>query len=236
MCTQKEAERNFRVDIVLWLGKIYFGLPVLFGILLPMAYLAPLIFSSWLLFSPHLGHGSWMTAYIYFGRPVSLAIFTVGIFLFVLGLVMLSTGLIALVNARKNHSNLTKVGPYRYLRHPQNFGIFLMLAPLVLRLEIRLGEIQSWMLVGILFALTSLLEEYQMVKKLGLLFESYLTFTGFFLPRFRQRKWVDPKMVRKKRYFLKMLIGILLWIPVSIMITYALFLLCSEFGHLAWVR
>ncbi|MFX0139349.1 MAG: methyltransferase family protein [Candidatus Hodarchaeota archaeon] len=176
-----------------FLVKIWVSLPIIFGILFPMIYMAPLIFSSWWLFGS-FEHISWLNYYIilnYQNPAISISLYAFEIMIFVMGWIIFLTGLITLTQARLSGKKLVSTGIYKYIRHPQNVGILLIMLPFSLYVPfgrdigIRFGEVLSWTFLGFLFTLTSLLEERKMIKKFGESYVLYSNKTGFFLPKLR---------------------------------------------------
>lgn len=176
-----------------FLTKIWVSIPIIFGTLFPMIYMAPLIFSSWWLFGS-FEHISWLNSYIflnYQNPAVFISLYVFEIIIFIIGWIIFLTGLITLTQSRLSGKKLVSTGIYKYIRHPQNVGILLFMLPFSLYVPfgrdigIRIGEVLSWSFLGFLFTITSLLEERKIIKKFGDLYVLYSNKTGFFLPKFR---------------------------------------------------
>ena len=176
-----------------FLVKIWVSIPIILGTLFPMIYMAPLIFSSWWLFGS-FEHISWLNYYIlldYQNPAVFISIFVFEIIVFIIGWIIFLTGLITLTQARLSGKKLVSTGIYKYIRHPQNVGVLLLMLPFSLYVPfgldigIRIGEVLSWTFLGFLFTITSLLEERKMIKKFGESYVLYSNKTGFYLPKFR---------------------------------------------------
>ncbi|GAH93859.1 unnamed protein product, partial [marine sediment metagenome] len=120
----------------------------------------PLAYTSWVLFFS-LGHASWANMLYGFGfegnyLPLGILLTVFEIAAFIGGLTLFVWGFIQIVQAKKNNVHLAQTGPYKYIRHPQHFGIILISLPFVFFLQaglnfsiyikIRAGDILSWVL------------------------------------------------------------------------------------------
>lgn len=100
-----------------------------------------------------------------------------------------------MVKGRSEDTKLVKNGPYRFIRHPQNLGVLLMVLPFTLYVPfpslidpgIRTGDILSWMLMGTLMSISSLVEEKLFIRRIGEEYLNYRGNTGLFLPRLRKK-------------------------------------------------
>ena len=78
------------------------------GILFPMIYMVPLLFSSWILFGS-IGHSSWANSYLminYNSPQVYIPLFVVEGVVFLAGCVIFFIGLIQLVRSRLRNEEL----------------------------------------------------------------------------------------------------------------------------------
>jgi len=212
--------------LLLIVFSIWSYIPIIIGILIPMAIVLPIAYASWIIFSP-LFFGSWrIEIYIpispdypfqfAFLLIIELIIFMGGVILFLFGLYHLAKG-------RKHKITIVKTGLYNYIRHPQNLGISLIFLPFALYipgfsdLGIRIGEICSWTLFIFILTIYSNLEEHNLSKKFPEEYKKYQTQTGFFLPKFHQQKKKNSKRVEfmtiRKRY-LFLLLGYITFIFV----------------------
>jgi len=108
----------FMLPTIIWVYA-----PMITSILISMAYMVPLAYSSWSIFV-FFGNYGWVTGYFRFPEFISLMIFEV--LTFVLGLTLFIWGIITLVKTKKRKEGLATSGPYHYVRHPQHLGIILI--------------------------------------------------------------------------------------------------------------
>ena len=179
------------------------------------------IYFSWFFFGyPFL---DWTEYYLELDiYPVWLTtlLYTVEILVFILGMSLFLIGVFSFITQKKamktsNSNGIICKGIYRFIRHPQNLGICLMLLPFALILPfesapdtIRFGDILSWGLSSYFISLISLWEEKAMLKTYPELYWVYLHQTGFFFPKWRNfnesAAYSDPLMKKYlKRRFLK---------------------------------
>lgn len=201
-------------------------IPIILGILIPMAVVLPLAYASWIIFSPLL-FGNWKPeGYIPISPeyPFQFVLFLIiELIIFIGGVVLFLSGLCHLAKGRKHKISIVKTGLYNYIRHPQNLGISLISLPFALYIPgfndigIRIGEIFSWTLFIFILTIYSSLEEQNLSKKFPEEFKKYQAQTGFFLPKIYFRKKKKPKIVEfmtiRKRY-LFLLLGYLTFIFV----------------------
>ncbi len=178
------------------IGIVWSAVGLVAGILLPMIYMFPMLFSSWALFAS-FGHNSWANSYLcinYISSRVYLPLFVVEGLIFTSGLTIFIIGLGTLARSRHNKEKLVTRGIYYHIRHPQNLGILLMVLPFTLYVPfpfyidpgIRTGDIMSWFLMVALMSISALIEEKLLISKLGDAYLDYRSKTGLFLPRLRK--------------------------------------------------
>lgn len=135
-------------------------------------------------------------------------------------------GLVFIAKARKDRINLIQKGPYKYVRHPQNLGIIIMVLPFALYTPwiqdtgIRIGDILSWTLFCLVMIFCSDFEEIRMKKGLSEEYENYRLRTGFFIPKLRYQKVnqaKDTKVNYLKRYSL-LILGYIIFILIMFFI------------------
>ena len=231
-----KASNKFKKKFIALIEKLTFlissiisCLPLVAGILIPMIVTLPLAYISWYLFSFWAG-GDWFDVWISVSpyHPIRfLLVITIEISIFIGGSLLFLTGLYHLVKGKKHGVSIVKTGPYRYIRHPQNFGILLISLTFALYipgfndLGIRIGEILSWTLFGLILIIYSYIEEYKLSKKFPEEFSNYRANTGFFFPKlnFRKNKKDKPICYHKKILFL--LLGyVLLVFTIYILINF----------------
>ena len=99
-----------------------------------------------------------------------------------------------MVKKKIEEDHLIQTGIYKYMRHPQNLGIIIMLFPFTLYvpgfedLGIRMGEIASWMFFALFLCLYSYYEEWRLSKKYNKEYLEYYKITGFFIPKIKRKK------------------------------------------------
>ena len=212
---------------------IWSYMPIVAGILIPMIVTLPLAYCSWIIFSFPLG-GVWFDVWIVISpyQPLRFVlVLLIELILFVGGIFLLLLGLFHLVKGRKHGVSIVKTGPYRYIRHPQNFGIllislvFALYIPRFNDLGIRIGEILSWILFSFILAIYSNLEEYNLTKKFPEEYKTYQLQTGFFLPKLRLRKKSTPigiEFVTNRKRFLFLILAYFISIFIIFILTQVL--------------
>ena len=233
--------------IVTIFGIIWSIIGLIAGILFPMIYMVPLLFSSWILFGS-VGHSSWANGYLminYNSPSVYIPLFIFEGIVFVIGFVVFLIGLIQLVKCRFDKKTLITSGIYRWIRHPQNLGIILMIFPFTLFLPfqtqwgswidlgIRLGDIMSWILMSTFIVISSLIEEKLLIKKLGENSGQYIEYrstTGMMLPKLRKSDNNRDLILWKQ---ILLVLTIYAVIVVSI---YIIHKILSNLGVIIWSR
>lgn len=215
--------------LTFWICSIISCLPLVAGILIPMVVMIPLAYISWYLFSFWKG-GYWMDIWISVSpyHPIRfLLVITIEISIFIGGSLLFLTGLYHLVKGKKSEQNIVQTGSYKLIRHPQNLGILLMALSFALYipglndLGIRIGEILSWTLFGLILIIYSYIEEYKLSKKFPEEFSNYQANTGFFFPKLNFRKSKKDKPICYHKKFLFLLLGyVLLVFTIFILINF----------------
>jgi len=217
--------------LMLIIFSVWSYIPIILGILIPMAIVLPIAYASWIIFSP-LFFGNWtLEGYI----PISpeypfqfVFLLIIELIIFVGGVILFLFGLYHLAKGRKHKITIVRTGLYNYIRHPQNLGISLIFLPFALYIPgfndigIRIGEIYSWALFIFFLTIYSNLEEHNLTKKFPEEYRKYQTQTGFFLPKFHLRKKKNSKRVEfmtiRKRYLFLLLGYLILVFVIFIMI------------------
>ena len=208
---------------MLLIFSIWSFIPIIIGILIPMAIILPIAYASWIiisLLSRFLAEGYISITPDYPFQFVLLLI--IELIIFIGGVVLFLSGLYHLAKGRKHKISIVKTGLYNYIRHPQILGISLISLPFALYIPgfndigIRIGEIYSWALFIFFLTIYSNLEECNLTKKFPEEYRLYQTQTGFFLPKFHLRKKKTKRvefMTIRKRY-LFLLLGYLILVFV----------------------
>jgi len=212
-------------SIILRISLIWAYLPIIAGILFEMMISLSLAYSSWAIFNSWSRRG-WLDSWIvifHFNPSFRIDIlFFVEIYIFTIGFLLFLYGLVFIVKARKNRIDLIQKGPYKYVRHPQNLGIIIMVLPFALYTPwiqdtgIRIGDILSWTLFCLVMIFCSDFEEIRMKKGLSEEYENYRLRTGFFIPKLRYQKVnqaKDTKVNYLKRYSL-LILGYIIFILI----------------------
>jgi len=207
---EKNLWKKILSKITIGLSMIWIYLPIIGGIITPMFYMLPVLFSSWFLFglnwfSPEISfYYVWFDGYIVVTELSTIIVFTIfESIIFLFGCYILISGIIHLARARKEKIAVVETGPYKYIRHPQHLGIILISIPFALILPpadigIRIGDVLSILLNIVILLIISEIEEVRMKQKHP---EEYLIYqqkTGFFFPRIKRK---EPDL--EKRYIIK---------------------------------
>lgn len=198
--SSKEWIKRILSKIIAPLGLIWVYLPLIGGIITPMIYMIPLLYTSWYLF----GMGNmysliWFNGWILLGFHEGLLAATIIVIIleslvFVLGCYLIVSGIVHLASGRKEGMSLIESGPYKFIRHPQHLGIILISLPFALYipwsndLGIRIGEILSWSLSCVILFIISEIEEVRITQKLKEEYLNYKQRTGFILPKIRRNE------------------------------------------------
>lgn len=213
ICKFKTIFESIMLKIIL----VWVYLPIIVGILFEMVIQFSIAYLSWIIFNSWSRQG-WINSWIvifHFDPSFRIDIlFIAEIFIFTIGFLLFLYGLVFIVKARKNRIDLIQKGPYKYIRHPQNLGILIMMFPFALYtpwihdIGIRIGDILSWTLFCLVMIFCSDFEEIRMKKGLSEEYENYRLKTGFFIPKLRHQKInqaKDTKLNYLKRYCLLIL-------------------------------
>ncbi|MCF2141209.1 MAG: hypothetical protein K9W44_14210 [Candidatus Lokiarchaeota archaeon] len=249
----------------LFLAELWIILPIIFGILIPMIYIIPLAYSSWILFL-NAPFGDWVNGWFFINKYPTLSriVLSIELLTFLIGLFLLFTGIYTLAKDRLNNRSLTTSGIYSFIRHPQNLGLVLVLFSFSLYipfgranlsftlfglyisrdLGIRVGEILSWVLFSVILVIISLFEERKMMKSNPQEYLIYQSKTGFIFPRFHiKTRNADQRRSTPKGLHYKndkqLIFIILLIICIYIMFLIGMFFLSknlAEKGFLVWTR
>lgn len=222
---------KFKEDLVKLSGfliSIWAYVPIMAGILTPMFIFFPIVYSSWqildFIISESTYYNSLNSWFVIYPWEVSLifSLILIEICIFLIGLELFLSGFITLLRSRKDGQKIAQMGPYKYIRHPQNLGIILMVLPFTLYIPgfgdigIRIIDILSWILFSFIILIISDYEENTMLKKYSEEYNHYRNRTGFFFPKIWKLKL---KLIQNRtlkyviRYFILVLcfIIIVLW-------------------------
>ena len=203
--------------------------PIIAGILLPMIIFIPLAYVSWRLLE-FWGSNAWYDSWFVINPEDTHSVqllFSIELIIFFGGLLLFGFSLYHLIKARRHHIRITKTGPYKFIRHPQNLGIIITLFPFTLYIPgfrdigIRSGEVISWMIFSLLIIIISILEEQGLKKIYSEEFNDYRANTGFFIPKLIHHK-SDHKKQTKFSYTLRyssIILGIIICIIIAYFLT-----------------
>ena len=188
-----EIIKTILKKVVVGIGLIYLYLPIIAGILAPMLVIIGInMYFSWHIIGYNFTDWTW--AYYVIPPTLIPIIISIEILLFCFGLGLFLIGLITMVKKKIEEDHLIQTGIYKYMRHPQNLGIIIMLFPFTLYvpgfedLGIRMGEIASWIFFALFLCLYSYHEEWRLSKKYNNEYLEYYKITGYFIPKFRRDK------------------------------------------------
>lgn len=174
------------------LGTLLAYFPIIAGILYAMTLMPALAYLSWNIFYVWPGiklASAWIVYLEYYPDFPIYPLLWTELIIFACGFALFLYGLIHLAKAKKEKIDIAQTGPYKYIRHPQNFGIIIFSFPFCLYvpfigddLGIKVGDIFSWMLFVLLIIIYSDIEEINMLKKYPDKYSLYKSNTGFFTP------------------------------------------------------
>ncbi len=190
-------------------GSFMIYLPILGGILSAMWYMIPLFYLSWyvivFIFPIRYWDLWWKPGYDFetgFDWSVVFSFWIIEALLLGFGFVLFIYGLKTMVVHRTESDGLVTIGPYRWMRHPQHFGIILiLLAPALLPLlpwepemmYIRPSDILSWSLIAFGLVVGADLEEISLSKRYGAKYDEYRAKVPFMIPFFPSLSYVLSK-------------------------------------------
>lgn len=177
--------------VLLFYLSIWVYIPIIAGILLPMILFIPLAYISWDLLKLW-GSNGWYDSWFVINPDdvyrVQL-LCCIELIIFVGGFLLFGFSLYHLVKARRHHIKIANTGSYKFIRHPQNLGIIMMLFPFTLYIPgfrdigIRSGEIISWMIFSLFIIMISILGEQGLKKRYPEEFKRYRRNSGFLFPK-----------------------------------------------------
>ncbi|MCF2141205.1 MAG: hypothetical protein K9W44_14190 [Candidatus Lokiarchaeota archaeon] len=216
--------RHWAIRLSLFLTEIWILLPIIFGIIIPMVYMIPLAYSSWILFFNNSNGplGEWVNRWfnIDYSSSTYIILLIVELMIFILGLFLICTSIYRLAKDRRYNHQLTTSGIYNFIRHPQNLGLILITLSLSLDVPIvdysqdlvlfgqyiyqdigiRFGEILSWTLFSVILVIISLFEERKMMKKYPQEYLAYQCTTGFFFPLLLRKNIKNAQKPKRIHY------------------------------------
>ena len=185
------------------LGTLVAYIPVIAGIFYSMTAMPALAYISWNIFRfwPGIGFmASWIFHDDYTTTFPVIPLLWIELVTFVFGSGLFLFGLIHLVKAKKEKTDIVQTGPYKYIRHPQNLGIIIFSLPFCLYVPflgdtgLKVGDIFSWMLFCLLIIIYSDIEELHIVRRYPEEYKLYRENTGFLIPKIVTTKKERSKM------------------------------------------
>ena len=205
--------------LVVVLSFIILYLPIILGILAPMVvFLGWDFYISWRLIGYNFTSWTWYYYLIPAGLLPLYIFLEIVIFCFGLGLFL--TGLLTLVREKIHGVKLVRSGIYKYMRHPQNLGIIIMVLPFALYIPgfgdigIRMGELASWMFFTFFLCFYSYYDEWRLLVRYNRFYTDYYNTTGFMTPKLLRCR---EKSLTFKRLLLK--------VGISFVVFFLVFLL-----------
>ncbi|MBA7517614.1 hypothetical protein ES705_09668 [subsurface metagenome] len=173
----------------------------------------------------------WLNTYLHCSFVYSEAFLITKTIIFLVGLVLFAVSIAQLVYWLKKEKKIVRQGIYKYIRHPQNLAIIIMIFPFFIFYGVRIGDIVTWVQFIFLMIIYSDFEDLRLNKKYPYEFQNYYKNSGFVLPKFVSLKFLDSLSIfnnKKLRYIILFLIYIL-----TIIILYAFYLILP-FYHLTF--
>lgn len=173
----------------------------------------------------------WLNTYLHCSFVYSEAFLIIKTIIFLVGLVLFAVSIAQLVYWLKKEKKIVRQGIYKYIRHPQNLAIIIMIFPFFIFYGVRIGDIVTWVQFIFLMIIYSDFEDLRLNKKYPYEFQNYYKNSGFVLPKFVSLKFLDSLSIfnnKKLRYIILFLIYIL-----TIIILYAFYLILP-FYHLTF--
>lgn len=173
----------------------------------------------------------WLNTYLHCSFVYSEAFLMTKTIIFLVGLVLFAVSIAQLVYWLKKEKKIVRQGIYKYIRHPQNLAIIIMIFPFFIFYGVRIGDIVTWVQFIFLMIIYSDFEDLRLNKKYPYEFQNYYKNSGFVLPKFVSLKFLDSLSIfnnKKLRYIILFLIYIL-----TIIILYAFYLILP-FYHLTF--
>lgn len=215
--------KNLVAKITLSFCSIFSYIPIILGILIPMAtIMGGYLYLSWFFFGYNFT--SWTWYYYIISEEIIPYLIAIEIIIIGIGLGIFLTGLVTLVIGKKREENIIQWGIYKYIRHPQNLGILIMVFPFALYIPgfedigIRVGEIVSWSLFAFFLCLLSFYEEWRLMKENNNEFLKYYASTGFFLPKFKYVKDQSPTPINFLKKIIILCIGFIVLVSIYYLI------------------
>ena len=165
----------------------------------------------------------WLNTYLHCSFVYSEAFLITKTIIFLVGLVLFAVSIAQLVYWLKKEKKIVRQGIYKYIRHPQNLAIIIMIFPFFIFYGVRIGDIVTWVQFIFLMIIYSDFEDLRLNKKYPYEFQNYYKNSGFVLPKFVSLKFLDSLSIfnnKKLRYIILFLIYIL-----TIIILYAFYLI-----------
>jgi protein-S-isoprenylcysteine O-methyltransferase Ste14 len=215
--------------LILFCIAVWTYIPIIAGIILPMIGFIPLAYISWRILELW-GSNGWYDSWFVINPEDTFYVqllFSIELIIFIGGVLLFGFSLYHLIKARRHHVKIAKTGPYKFIRHPQNLGIIIMVFPFTLYISgfsdigIRSGEVISWMIFSLLIIMISILEEQGLKKRYSEEFNSYRENTGLFIPKLIHYKFVNRKH-DKFSYTLRyssLILGIIICIIIAYFLT-----------------
>lgn len=108
------------------------------------------------------------------------------VLIFLFGLILFLISLAQLVYGLRKKQSLVQVGIYKYIRHPQNLGIIIMVLSYALY-AYRIGDLVSWVQFFFLMIIYSDNGDILLKKKYPEQFQQYYQNTGYMFPKLFSR-------------------------------------------------
>ena len=219
--------RSLTTKVATALASAVVYLPIVAGIITPMVYLLPAWYVSWYVAALVFPFSeSWSGFILPINDPVLVStIWMVELAIFVIGIAIFVWGLFEMTKQSQNGSELVSSGPYAIVRHPQHLGILMLLLPFAFAFEltsgystgIRPGDILSWFLMGFLLLSVADFEESRLSRSLEG-YTEYKSRTPFIIPLSLGFKFDLPQLLHQGRPVRYLLFFGIYWIVISLVL------------------
>jgi len=158
----------------------------------------------------------WLNSYLNISNISTNELLIIKIIVFLVGAVIFTIALVQLTIGKIKKKGIVQKGFYRYIRHPQNIAIIIVVFSLFIFPEIRMGDIITWIQFTFLMIFYSDYGDIRLKKKNPNEFELYYKNTGFMFPKLFSYNLTEKISIfqnKKLRYILILLmyIGIILF-------------------------
>ena len=209
--------------------------------------LAWVIYFTWNIFTliaPHTESSHFFVGYLVFPNTLKLFLLIAAFLLLVIGFLLFLLGGIDLARAKRIHHGLIQQRVYKVVRHPQILGLILMGLGLVFLIAqmwpeegygylVRIGDLYSWLLFSLIWAIEAKWEEERLLKIMPEAYLNYQKKIPFLLPWGKSLEvilspWINPNWRLSRR--------IVLWLGAYFVFLFLTSLLIRIFQLAFWTK